>query len=323
MLRKITLTATLILSIAIISVSKVDARRGRNTLNRFNDETKAAIQERVTELREAGASREEIRVAIAELFEGFGIEAPEKPNRSGRAKLPGSGRLQLSLTDEQRTAIREKIEEMREAGASRKEIRAAAAGLFEEFGVNLSEKPNGFGRTGLPGASRLKLSLTDEQRTAIGEKVDALREAGASREEIRTAVAEMLKGFGVQAPENPFLGEGSGRRDRPGRGRIGGHRKGFFLELTDEQHAAIHKTVTDMKDAGANRKEIRAAIVELLKEYGVIVGSRKDGDTSAPGEADGATADLAIVDGGIAAAPEVSSDPELKMTTWGYLKAKR
>ena len=69
--------------------------------------------------------------------------------------------------------------------------------------------------------------------------------------------------------------------------------------------------------------EIRAAIVELLKEYGVIVGSRKDGDTSAPGEADGATADLAIVDGGIAAAPEVSSDPELKMTTWGYLKAKR
>ena len=57
--------------------------------------------------------------------------------------------------------------------------------------------------------------LTEEQRTAVREKVKEMREAGASKEEIRKEIGTMLKEFGVELPDNfkGFL------EHRPGRNK--------------------------------------------------------------------------------------------------------
>jgi DNA-binding transcriptional regulator YhcF (GntR family) len=98
-------------------------------------------------------------------------------------------------------------------------------------------------------------SLTEEQREAIHDMVVEMREAGASRQEIREAVAEMLRRYGVEVPE----------RGLPHRGP--GHR--FGASLTEEQREAIHDMVVEMREAGASREEIREAVAEMLRRYGV------------------------------------------------------
>jgi len=95
--------------------------------------------------------------------------------------------------------------------------------------------------------------LTDEQREAIEQKVQEMREAGASREEIRAEINAMLEEWGVEVPEfhgptPPWLGN-----------------------LTDEQRAEIDQIVQDMKEAGATREEIKAAVDAKLEEWGIEV----------------------------------------------------
>ncbi|MBC8228165.1 hypothetical protein H8E77_01290, partial [bacterium] len=152
----------------------------------LTDEQRAGIQERVTEMKDAGASRQEIREVVAEMLTEYGIEVPDAWfNRLGKGNY-----LCADLTDEQRTAIEEKVTEMKEAGASRTEIREAVAEMLAEYGI---EVPDTWFNLGT--------NLTDEQRTAIQEKVTEMKEAGASREEIREAVAEMLEAYGIEVPE--------------------------------------------------------------------------------------------------------------------------
>ena len=98
-------------------------------------------------------------------------------------------------------------------------------------------------------------SLTEEQQTALHDKVTEMREAGATREEIQKARRGMLEGYGVELPEN------------------WGKRYGYGLDLhdslTEEQQTALHEKVTEMKEAGAEREEIRKAVDTMLEEYGV------------------------------------------------------
>ena len=48
-------------------------------MNNLTDEQKEEIKTTVEELREAGASREEIREAVKKKLEEWNIELPEKP----------------------------------------------------------------------------------------------------------------------------------------------------------------------------------------------------------------------------------------------------
>ncbi len=99
--------------------------------------------------------------------------------------------------------------------------------------------------------------LTDEQRTAIHEKIMEMKEAGKTREEIKIAVAKMLTDYGIDVPKEWFSRE----------------RKSYYLcaDLTDEQRAAIHEKITEMKEAGATIVEIRTAVAEMLTKYGIEV----------------------------------------------------
>ena len=111
------------------------------------------------------------------------------------------GGFGANLTEEQRQALREKKEVLRSQGATCEEIRAAVAETLEGFGIELPEDwhgPIGFGhRWGGFGAN-----LTDEQRQTLREKTKEMRSQGATREEIRAKVTELLEGYGIELPES-------------------------------------------------------------------------------------------------------------------------
>ena len=58
------------------------------------------------------------------------------------------------------------------------------------------------GRRGLP--PPWLNDLTEEHRDAIRQKVQEMRAAGASREQIKAEITTMLQGFGVEVPERQF-----------------------------------------------------------------------------------------------------------------------
>ena len=168
---------------------------------RLTDEQQQQIHETVAEMKEAEATHNEIKAAVRELIEGFGIELPD--NRGKHQKRGQHGKHQkedglfAELTDEQRQQIHETGAEMKEAGATHDEIKAAVKELLKGFGV---EVPDDWGERQKQGG--LFAELTDEQRQQIHETVAEMKEAGATQDEIKAAVKELLKGFGVEAPDD-------------------------------------------------------------------------------------------------------------------------
>ncbi|MCZ6854961.1 MAG: hypothetical protein O7G86_13690, partial [Gammaproteobacteria bacterium] len=226
MLRKITHTAISMLAMAIICVSAVDARGRQSAPRRPN-----------------------------------GVRNLDGPPRLGQGGHPERGLAQLDLTEEQQPAIRERVEELKETGASREEIHAAVAEMLEGFGVEVPER-----RIGRVGHILEQLDLTDEQRQTVLETISEMKAAGATPEGIRPAVIELLEGFGIEIPENLGEGPGPGLHRRPGPGR------GLSqLDLTDEQRQAVRDRIAEMKEAEATREEVHAAVVELLEGLGVEI----------------------------------------------------
>lgn len=127
------------------------------------------------------------------------------------------------LTDDQRTEVHALVSQMNEEGASDGEIQIAVDELLVEWGV---EAPidegagKGIGRHSHP---RFMRWLTDDQRAEIHALTDRMRADGASRQEVREAVDEMLEGWGIEVPF------------RKGRGPCGGRSPGGMNEPLDEQ----------------------------------------------------------------------------------------
>jgi len=168
-----------------------------------------------------------------------------------------------SLTEEQRVQIRELIKSMRESESAPEDIRVAVREKLKEWGIEL---PDRRGPRPRPGRN-LRAKLTEEQRAELGELVRSMKESGASWREIRAAVGEKLKEWGIRPPK------------RPGRG--------LRAKLTEEQRAAIREKVRELRETGASREEIRAAVREMLEGWGI----------KPPGSADQGTASKAVPTG--------------------------
>jgi hypothetical protein len=69
-------------------------------------------------------------------------------------------------------------------------------GTFPEGGFNSTFPDGGFRDASPPFMG----NLTDEQRTILNEKMQELRESGATQEEIMAAMQELMEEFGVQNP---------------------------------------------------------------------------------------------------------------------------
>lgn len=177
----------------------------------LTDEQLAELQNKIAELREADAGREEIKAAVDELLSDFGVEVPNRGNQLAE-------RFGDQLTEEQLAELLGEVETLRESGATRDEVRNAVHSLLDGYGVEVPE----FGDHLL---ERFSGVLTDEQVAALSEELDALQESGATRDEIRAAMGESLQEFGIDAPAGPGRG---GPRGMPGRFDRRGGRHGRF-----------------------------------------------------------------------------------------------
>ena len=103
------------------------------------------------------------------------------------------GRQHLELTAEQRDAIKSKVTELKAAEAKPEEIRQAVGQMLQGFGIDPTQRKSQ-GRKPFD-------QLTEEQKSQIDGKVKELRQAGATRQEIREQVNGMLEGFGLEDPK--------------------------------------------------------------------------------------------------------------------------
>ena len=167
------------------------------------------------------------------------------------------------LTDEQRTAVQAKIKELRDQDATREEIHNAVKAMLQDWGIELPENWDN-----RPGFRRLDhrpddvfSQLTEDQRKELHEKIKTLREQDTSREDIKAAVKSMLESWGIELPEN--------WDQIPGFHPFHRGRMGFMGQLTEEQQNQVREKIQELKDQDASREEIRAAIGELLKQFGI------------------------------------------------------
>lgn len=227
----------------------------------LTEDQKAELQSAVESLREQGATREEIHAAVAALFQEWGIEMPE--NFAGRMGKRGrKGEQCPQLTEEQREQLHTTIQSLRDADATREEIHAAAQELFETWGLEMPEHRAGqFGR--FHGAPHSQLSK--EQRETLRTTVQGLRDADATRDKIRAAVDALYEEWGIEKP------------DHGSKGRRGRNGQSWMQDLTEEQRQTIRDMTRAMREAGATRDEIHDAVQKQLDEWGIDGGENGQG----------------------------------------------
>jgi len=101
------------------------------------------------------------------------------------------------LSDVQRQEIKGMVQDMRENGASKEEIKAAVELKLTEWGIEVPKfeqirKPQWWSE------------LTDEQKEEIITIKEELIEAGASNEAIRDAVKLKLEEWNLEIPKKPI-----------------------------------------------------------------------------------------------------------------------
>ena len=158
---------------------------------------KEEIKQAIGDMKEAGASKEEIKTEIIAKLERWGLEVPEclpLPQRNRRLGQQSLG----ELTEDQREEIKQIINDMREDDASREEIKEAIDSKLGEFGIEVPEKK-------MPQRQPWMQDLTDGQREEIRQTVEELREVGTSREEIKETINSKLTEWGIEVSEHRGL----------------------------------------------------------------------------------------------------------------------
>jgi Spy/CpxP family protein refolding chaperone len=242
--------------------------KGKDLFNNLTSEQRKAIQDKMAEMRSEGASREETHAAINELLKSYGIEVPN--DSIGLPPGPGhfgqhEGGFWGKLTEEQKAAIQAKMKELRDNNASPEEMCTTIDEMLKSYGIEVPHDslgpPFGYGCFE-QGPGGFWGDLTKEQRQAIQAKTKEMRSQNATHDEIHTAVSEMLKGYGIDVPE-----------DWPGpppkRGDFGPGPRGFWKNLTEEQRVVVKNKIEEMREQGATREEIRAAVDEMIQGYGI------------------------------------------------------
>jgi len=107
---------------------------------------------------------------------------------------------------------------------------------------------------------KLHSQLTAEQRETIKSKVSQMKEAEATPEAIKQTVDQMMKDFGVD----------------PAQRKVKAKRQNPFDQLTEEQKSQIDAKVKEMREAGADRREIRQQMGTMLEGFGIDTSQRKE-----------------------------------------------
>lgn len=269
-----------IFSIILINVVSVEAinvfPKGPHfkLMEKLSKEQQEEVKNKVNELWESGASREEIRETVKEMFERYGVDFPDdmKGFQGMRGARHGRGFMKFSdqLSEDQINTIKEKVESLGEKGASREEIHTEVTTMLKEYEIEVPEDLKSFhGKRGhRPGRGFMHFAdeLSDEQRAAVRKKVRTMHEEGATREEIHTQIGNMLKEYGIEVPDD-----------------FGQHRE-MWKNLSEEQRKTIREKMREMREEGATRVEIREKIHKMIQEFEV---KESDDQTNVKAETSG------------------------------------
>jgi DNA-binding transcriptional regulator YhcF (GntR family) len=173
-----------------IEIPNKGMRQRQPWMPELTDEQREEIKQLIEELKESGASREEIKEAVDAKLVEWNIEIPE-------GKMPSHPPWLLELTDEQKEEIREIVEELKDNGATKEEIKEAVDSKLEEWGIEASNKGMGQRPPWMP-------ELTDEQKEEIKDLVEEMRDSGATKEEIKEAIGLKLEKWGIEIPDKPI-----------------------------------------------------------------------------------------------------------------------
>jgi hypothetical protein len=249
--------------IAMLLTSNVEALEvgprspHHKTMEQLTEEQQKEVKSKLKELWEEGASREEIREAIHKMLEEYGVDFPAegKGFRGERGPRHDRGFMKFGdqLTDEQKETIKEKVKTLRDEGASREEIHEKVTEMLKEYGVEVPEDFEGRERRPERGWMHFGDKLTDEQRSAIRNKVKSMHEKGDSREKIHEVVTSMLKEYGVEPPEEFF------------------EQRKLMENLNEPQRKQIRAKTRQMRKDGATREETHEELKKMLEEFGVKV----------------------------------------------------
>ena len=116
----------------------------------------------------------------------------------------------LNLTTEQREQIKATVTELKENDATRVEIATAVGEKLQTMEVEL---PENFAERQ---AERLEHAAVRDQ---LHEKIDELKESGATQEEIKAEVDAFKEANGIEATKGRGRGKGPGRGHRGSRGQ--------------------------------------------------------------------------------------------------------
>jgi Spy/CpxP family protein refolding chaperone len=174
----------------------------------LTDEQVAELEALVLRMHEDGASRAEIKRAVAGQLVAFGVDPADLradrerlQDRRDRAEARDTWRVglgtfadSLDLTDEQRTDLRETAREARADGAYPAEVKTAVLEQLREFGYTDAEIRDAL-LDGRVAAIQHRFDLTDEQAAEVRATVEEMRDEGAFHVEIRAAVIDLLQEY--------------------------------------------------------------------------------------------------------------------------------
>ena len=119
-------------------------------------EQRQGLKAKIMEMKDEGASPEEIHAAVKQMLAGWGVELPQagggqggrmgslaKQEGAGAHHRGGGGWMAEQLTPEQRQELKAKIMEMKDQGASQAEIHAAVKQMLAEYGVEIPQGCHG------------------------------------------------------------------------------------------------------------------------------------------------------------------------------------
>jgi hypothetical protein len=216
---------------------------------RYNltDEQAAILDQHIETQYDNGAARGEIKRRVAKQLVEWGID-PITLRRDAARLKPHQLEQRYDLNDSQTGTIVEVVKEQRSQDASRAEIKSAVKAQLAAWDV-FPEPPRlvqWFGND---------LELTDEQVTELAELVEDKRDAGALRPEIRRAVVDRLHEYGITTAEivDSYVDAHV-------------YRIAQRHDLRAHQTADLDDLVEEMRDDGASRDEIRAAVRSQLED---------------------------------------------------------
>jgi len=155
----------------------------------LTDTQKETLKQKMEELKTAGKTPQEIHSAMDDMLKQWGIQVPQPP--PDRPDPP----WMANLTDTQRAAVEQKMDEMKAAGANPQETHSAIDDMLKQWGIQIPQPPAD--RPAPPWMA----NLTDTQKETLKQKMEELKTAGKTPQEIHSAMDDMLKQWGIQVPK--------------------------------------------------------------------------------------------------------------------------